>query len=713
MRNLGFLKDTIFLRELDNEANKFYWVKITVLDQNEGPVQSIEGRVLPGSVISIDGNSSVRRTCNITFLAEEANNDLTNINNLLSINKKIEILVGIENHINSNYEDIIWFPQGIYVIVQPTITNNLNSCTIQLTCKDKMCLLNGECAGNLPTSVTFHEYKQIIGYKDCGSSDPAEKIKNPNSYTVYGYKVSGTSAYKRWSEEKGWYASSADDIGKEEVVPQRFYDIIRTVVCNFGGEALSKIFISDVPLESKQLLRWVNSNGKKLWYNKEMNEYAIENTVGWVPDMIFQNNDNIGYTYTDFTYPGELISNMGDNVCSILDKIKEKLGNYEYFYDINGNFIFQEIRNYLNNSYSPVDIFRLDNYRKIDVSSNGLSILDGTNYEVDFNNTSKSAYIFEENTGLVSAYTNTPSYTNLKNDFHIWGKNNDKKAIHYHLVIKHKPILTNNNKYDVVFLKDERGELTQKLRLATEDDDPSEIIKGYIPADWRAKLFLDGLEKQKNQIRPDIYEQELLDLFENIYDFTVKVNPSDSSDHRYGAFKTDIVTCPNELTYFFDYLEPYNKMTSCCVDALKTRVYSYQKDSINKMFDNEVPNVIIINGALDRKTKDRIKEKCDQMGEQAYFETDANQNIYDYILETVYGYSAQEVGRELLYQYTNYSETITIQCIPIYYLEANTRITVYNQKAGISGDYIIKSISLPIDVGGTMSISAVRALERI
>ena len=731
MRNLGFLKDTIFLRELDNEANKFYWVKITVLNQNEGPVQSIEGRVLPGSVISVDGNSSVRRTCNITFLAEEANNDLTNIDNLLSINKKIEILVGIENHINPIYEDIIWFPQGVYVIVQPTITNNLNNCVIQLTCKDKMCLLNGECAGNLPTSVTFHEYKQSIGYMDCGTKDPAEKIKNPNSYTVYKYekvvwderqqKFIGIPIYKRWTKARGWYESSVDDIGKEESIPQRFYDIIRTLVCNFGGEDLSKIFVSDIPLESKQLLRWVNSDGKKLWYNKERNEYAIEETVDWEPDMIFQNNDNIGYAYTDFTYPGELISNIGDNVCSILDKIKEKLGNYEYFYDINGNFIFQEIRNYLNNSYSPVDIFRLDNYqkedpssgRKVDVAPNGLSILDGTNYEVDFNNTSKSAYIFEENTGLVSAYTNTPSYTNLKNDFHIWGKNSDKKAIHYHLVIKHKPILTNDNKYNVVFLKNEQGELTQKLRLATEDDDPSEIIEGYIPADWRAKLFLDGLEKQKIQMRPDVYEQELLDLFEDIYDFTVKLHPDDVDDHRYGAFKTDIVTCPNTLTYFFDYLEPYNKMTSCCVDALKTRVYSYQKDSINKMFDNEVPNVIIINGALDEETIDNMKEKYDRMGNQLYFVTDAAHNIYDYILENVWGYSAQEVGRELLYQYTNYSETITIQCIPIYYLEANTRITVYNQKAGISGDYIIKSISLPIDVGGTMTINAVRALERI
>ena len=34
----------------------------------------------------------------------------------------------------------------------------------------------------------------------------------------------------------------------------------------------------------------------------------------------------------------------------ILDKIIEVLGNFEYFYDVNGNFIFQEIKNYLNNS---------------------------------------------------------------------------------------------------------------------------------------------------------------------------------------------------------------------------------------------------------------------------------------------------------------------------------------------------------------------------
>ena len=57
---------------------------------------------------------------------------------------------------------------------------------------------------------------------------------------------------------------------------------------------------------------------------------------------------NIGYIYTPFTYPGELIGAAGQTVCDILDTIRDTLGNFEYFYDINGNFIFREIKNYLN-----------------------------------------------------------------------------------------------------------------------------------------------------------------------------------------------------------------------------------------------------------------------------------------------------------------------------------------------------------------------------
>ena len=71
------------------------------------------------------------------------------------------------------------------------------------------------------------------------------------------------------------------------------------------------------------------------------------------------------------------------------------------------------------------------------------------------------------------------------------------------------------------------------------------------------------------------------------------------------------------------------------------------------------------------------------------------------------------VSPKKLYEYTGYNESIQIQMIPIYNLEPNTRITLYNEESDISGDYIISNISIPFDINGTMTISANKALEKI
>ena len=47
-----------------------------------------------------------------------------------------------------------------------------------------------------------------------------------------------------------------------------------------------------------------------------------------------------GYRTTDLVYPGDLISSVGESLTSILDKIKNTIGVFEYFYDIDGRFIF-------------------------------------------------------------------------------------------------------------------------------------------------------------------------------------------------------------------------------------------------------------------------------------------------------------------------------------------------------------------------------------
>ena len=82
------IQDYAFLKALDGDRNKFYYARIIILDKLDKPIKSIEGRVQQGSSISINGDSSVRRTCNISLIAEEAENDLTNIENFLSINRK-------------------------------------------------------------------------------------------------------------------------------------------------------------------------------------------------------------------------------------------------------------------------------------------------------------------------------------------------------------------------------------------------------------------------------------------------------------------------------------------------------------------------------------------------------------------------------------------------------------------------------------------------
>ena len=75
--------------------------------------------------------------------------------------------------------------------------------------------------------------------------------------------------------------------------------------------------------------------------------------------------------------------------------------------------------------------------------------------------------------------------------------------------------------------------------------------------------------------------------------------------------------------------------------------------------------------------------------------------------------SAYNRVSELIYEHTSYNESISIQALTIYHLEPNIRIEVSDVESDIYGDYIISTISIPLDINGTMSISATRALERV
>ena len=121
-----------------------------------------------------------------------------------------------------------------------------------------------------------------------------------------------------------------------------------------------------------------------------------ETTEGY---FTYEYGEDIGYIYTDFVYTEDLIGNAGSTVCDVLDKIKNYLGNFEYFYDIEGNFRFQEIKNYLNSAKSKFDLKKLNQNDYLIDRSNGKTVY-------DFNNSN-----------LITSYSNTPQFNMIKNDF--------------------------------------------------------------------------------------------------------------------------------------------------------------------------------------------------------------------------------------------------------------------------------------------------------
>ena len=152
---MNFLNDKEFLKQLDQIRTKNIYARVTALDFNENILQSIEGVVTQGS-INVDGASAVRRTCSLTIVT----NSFDYQNYHWAKKTKFKLEVGVQNDINVNYPKVCWFNQGIYVITSINTSRSTNNFTITIQGKDKMCLLNGDIAGNLEAQTDFGKIEE-------------------------------------------------------------------------------------------------------------------------------------------------------------------------------------------------------------------------------------------------------------------------------------------------------------------------------------------------------------------------------------------------------------------------------------------------------------------------------------------------------------------------------------------------------------------------
>jgi hypothetical protein len=393
------------LRLLDQQKEREIFARVVSLSFQEEPLEEITGRVTQGSV-NVDGNSAVRRTCSVSLVAEELN-----IHDYYwGLNTKFKLYVGLKNNIQPKYPDIIWFPQGTFLISTFNTSQSTNSYTISLQGKDKMCMLNGEIGGTVTAlSVDFGQ---------------VDRIQEDGSIRTEKYLLKDIirDAVHTYAQEpyQNIIINDLDEAGAELMEyrgeePMYFLvDCATHEVTNMTMDGSQKYYYRNYNKNTNQYNGWsytqMRLDSPAMVYDTRTNYLDVDTFPTYIQtrkdDGTVLNEytvirategDAIGYRLTGLTYAGDLVIQAGGTVTQMLDKIKSMLGDFEYFYDLQGHFVFQRKRTFVNRSWN--------------------NIVQNTEHETYVDPvalTSGLSYSFE-NSNIVTTFSNAPNLANLRN----------------------------------------------------------------------------------------------------------------------------------------------------------------------------------------------------------------------------------------------------------------------------------------------------------
>jgi hypothetical protein len=116
------------------------------------------------------------------------------------------------------------------------------------------------------------------------------------------------------------------------------------------------------------------------------------------------------------------------------------LSEFEYFYDVDGRFIFQRKQSFVNTLWTPVE--ETEEQEKY-VESIALA--------------SANTYTFNDGE-LISAFNNTPNLSNMRNDYSVWGTRTSASGatipVHLRYAIDKKPTYYKNFNGEIFMTKE-------------------------------------------------------------------------------------------------------------------------------------------------------------------------------------------------------------------------------------------------------------------
>ena len=716
-----YMYDKDFLRELDYHQEKETYVRIIALDNNEYPREQIEGRATGGSV-NIDGASAVRRSCSLSMVA--INNDIIVTDDYWCYDNKFKLELGIRNLINDNYPDIIWFNMGIYIITNFSKSTNTNNLTISLSGKDKMCRLNGEVSGNIMVSTDFGTEEFINEIEETDPETKETTISYQTSITKLPiYKII-QNAVKTYGQERSeniiindldqWGYELWEYRGEQPMYLyiDPHYNSEQGAVVNmtFNGDTKTSYEYADAADGSgyASLNEFEAAGGKFFSMNTLDNDYNLDATLidfGQSQQCYIAKIDygeTAGYHRIPLIYNNDLILNAGETVTSLLDKLKSMLGDFEYFYDLEGRFVFQKKNTYIQELFSPIDGELVTPIMHI----------------------SPYSYRFED-PKLFTAISNSPNINNLKNDFAIWGSRKsatgDDLPIHARYAIDKKPQTYMSLDW---YQTNDEGSVTLKEAgqlFTTSEYDWRELIYRMAIDFYRHNEetdYLINLEKANPQFIDGKtgYEQYYSDMqafWRQLYNPT----PTDWERKQYGEYypstmineqgeeiphpdkywNKQIHLDPNVLNFWFDFLDTEGDLGNYSTKKVGVRSKVVNENAVKSIYFRETPEILFIVAPI---------EAIDDI-QNAYMPIWIQDNMQGLFYRSAQGASAVGKANELIYQHTANVEGISITSIPIYYLQPNTRIYVKDQ-----GDYTLDKITYSLTYNGTMQLSGNKIMKQ-
>lgn len=691
---MNYLQDTEFLRRLDLYPIKEKYVRLIALDTNENPIEAIMGKATGGS-INIDGNSKQQRSCSLTLSVLESDAIITDA--YWAYKRRFSVEIGLRNEIEPKYDDIIWFKQGVYLISSFNYSRQTSSLSISISGKDKLSLLDGTIGGKVLAETKFDTIEEqgengtwiltklplvtIIqqAVKNYGNEDIRNIIIK--DLDIYGYEL------WQYIGDKPLYVLVNSD-NKE------FFNL------TLSGDMM--VYESGVQKHLDELTQYYVLNPMFADYNKSASKIKLDNTDNYGEFYVVRimHGDTAGYHQTELIYPEDLILKPGETITSLLDKIVKMLGQYEYFYDLDGHFVFQKQKMYAKNLSSPITD---------DIQLEPTMIIPEYTYK------------FEDEKMFISVNTN-PDINKVKNDFCVQGTLNGasgkKISIHARYAIDKKPT----------------SYFAQEWRSRTDKFYPSAFYytaeyQGNKPdnsyeVDWREVIyrmaedyfrhqdpndennsaFLVKLEELnpwaiEGRTKYEQYYSDLQGFWRLLYNPEVcnqiyngiseELGEEYFTEGEYLYWNKNIVNDPRSLIFWFDFLDTEGELKNFSVKEIGTRPFQESKE-VSSLYNTATPELQFI----------RYDDPSYDTAVNAYTDIPVPETYTSLFKISSQGDSCLDLIANNLSVSTCMAEGLTITAIPIYYLQPNTRIYIEGK-----GDYFLSKISYSLTHNATMSLT--------